>query len=161
MKKTILMAIILSVIFFSGFTTAAQKKNQELWDVYNNIFKDAKHIDLTHALEPVQVVWTGFVAAKFKPAKAGNRIEADEEFTYEKHGFVATAYELMTDQYGTQLDPPAHWDKLGATISDIPATYAIRPLVVIDIHNKVAQDNGYHLQVEDIKQWEKNTFSWT
>lgn len=33
-----------------------------------------------------------------------------EVFTYEKHGFVAIAYELSTDQYGTQLDPPAHWE---------------------------------------------------
>lgn len=89
---------------------------------------------------------------------AGQRIEGyvevGEEFTYEKHGFVATAYELLTDQYGTQLDPPAHWDNLGATISDIPATYAIRPLVVINIADKVAQDEGYHLQVQDILNWE-------
>ena len=96
--------------------------------MYNNIFKEAKYIDLTHAFEPVQAVWHGFGSAKFKPAKAGKRIEgyieAGEEFTYEKHGFVAT-------------------------------TYAIRPLVVIDIHNKVSKDNGYHLQVEDIKKWEE------
>ncbi|MFC7553540.1 cyclase family protein [Pseudoroseomonas wenyumeiae] len=50
-----------------------------------------------------------------------------EEYTYEKHGFVASAYALTTDQYGTQLDPPAHWNPLGATISDLPPTYAIRP----------------------------------
>jgi kynurenine formamidase len=104
-------------------------------------------------------VWPGFGNARFKPAVAGNKIEAyvevGEEFTYDKHGFVATAYELPTDQYGTQLDPPAHWDKLGATISDIPATYAIRPLVVISIADKVAAgDEGYHLQVADIEAWE-------
>ncbi|MBW1649875.1 MAG: cyclase family protein [Deltaproteobacteria bacterium] len=159
MKKSVLIATILSVIFFAGLTATAEEKTRGLWEVYNNIFKDAKYIDLTHAFEPVQAVWHGFGNAKFKPAKAGNRIEGyvevGEEFTYKKHGFVATAYELTTDQYGTQLDPPAHWDKLGATISDIPATYAIRPLVVIDIHSKVAQDNGYHLQVEDIKKWEE------
>lgn len=73
-----------------------------------------------------------------------NRIGAGQEFVYDKHGFVATAYELPTDQYGTQLDPPAHWEVLGATISDLPATYAVRPLVVIDVHDKVAKDKGYH-----------------
>jgi kynurenine formamidase len=129
-----------------------------LWDVYNKFLKDAKYVDLTHAFEPVQPVWPGFGNAKFKPAVAGQRIEGyvevGEEFTYEKHGFVATAYELPTDQYGTQLDPPAHWDKLGATISDIPATYAIRPLVVINIADKVAKDQGYHLQIDDVKAWE-------
>ena len=129
-----------------------------LWGVYDNFLKDAKYIDLTHAFAPVQPVWPGFGNAKFKPAVAGQRIEGyvevGEEFTYDKHGFVATAYDLPTDQYGTQLDPPAHWDKLGATISDIPATYAIRPLVVINIADKVAKDQGYHLQIDDVKAWE-------
>jgi kynurenine formamidase len=163
MKKLVLMIIIISVAFFTGLfisSTSVSTKDSplKLWDVYLDVFKDAKYIDLTHAFEPVQSVWPGFGNAKFKPAKAGKRIEGyieeGEEFTYEKHGFVATSYELSTDQYGTQLDPPAHWEKLGATISDIPATYAIRPLVVIDIHKQVEKDNGYHLKVEDIKAWE-------
>ncbi len=128
------------------------------WGLYEDIFKNAKYIDLTHAFEPVQPVWPGFGNAKFKPAVAGQDIEdyvkKGEEYTYEDHGFVATAYEIPTDQYGTQLDPPAHWDEYGATISDLPATYAIRPLVVINIADKVAEDIGYHLQVEDILDWE-------
>jgi kynurenine formamidase len=130
-----------------------------LWKLYDQTLKSAKYIDLTHAFEPVQPVWPGFAPARFKPAVAGQDIEgyvkAGEEFTYEKHGFVATAYDLPTDQYGTQLDPPSHWNPLGATISDLPATYAVRPLVVIDISGKVAADEGYHLQVSDIEAWEK------
>ena len=129
-----------------------------LWDSYFSVFKGAKYIDLTHAFEPVQSVWPGFGNAVFKPARAGRAIEGyvavGDEFSYDKHGFVATAYELTTDQYGTQLDPPAHWDRMGATISDIPATYAIRPLVVIAIHGKVARDPGYHLKIGDILDWE-------
>jgi len=134
-------------------------EHSALWDFYFDTLQNAKYIDLTHAFEPVQPVWPGFGNATFKPAVAGNRIEgyveAGEEFTYKKHGFIATAYDLTTDQYGTQLDPPAHWDERGATISDLPATYAIRPLVVIDIHEQVSRDNGYHLQVADIRNWEK------
>lgn len=133
-------------------------QSTNLWQTYESVFKDAKYVDLTHAFEPVQAVWPGFGNAKFKPAVAGQAIEGyaelGQEFTYEEHGFVATAYDLPTDQYGTQLDPPAHWDPLGATISDLPATYAIRPLVVINISDKVAQDEGYHLQVQDILDWE-------
>ena len=156
-KLSVLFAAIVAVpLVVTGTSLHAQTPG--LWDVYNSVFKDAKYIDLTHAFEPVQAVWPGFANAKFKPARAGAKIEGyvdiGEEFTYDKHGFVATAYEIPTDQYGTQLDPPAHWDKLGATISDIPATYAVRPLVVIDIHEKVAQDAGYHLQVADIEAWE-------
>ncbi len=137
----------------------ADKGKTPLWDFYSDVLVDAKYIDLTHAFEPVQAVWPGFSAAAFKPAVAGKTmegyIEAGDAFTYEAHGFVATAYDLPTDQYGTQLDPPAHWNPLGATISDLPATYAIRPLVVINIADKVARDPGYHMQVADILAWEE------
>jgi kynurenine formamidase len=134
-------------------------KNQPtLWDSYESVFKDAKYVDLTHSFNPTIPVWSGFGNAKFKPSIAGQAmpgyIEIAQQFEYEKHGFIATAYELPTDQYGTQLDPPAHWDEYGATISDLPATYCIRPLVVIDIHEKVANNLGYHCSVEDIQAWE-------
>ena len=130
-----------------------------LWLLYEVALKRAKYVDLTHAFSPTIPVWPGFGKAKFTSTVAGSDIPGyineGEPYTYEDHGFIATAYELPTDQYGTQLDPPAHWDEYGATISDLPATYAIRPLVVIDIHAKVEKDPGYHCTVEDIKAWEK------
>ena len=133
---------------------------QNLWSVYNNTLKDAKYVDLTHAFHPAQAVWPGFGNAKFKPSIAGRTFagfaKEGDEFSYGTHGFVATAYELTTDQYGTQLDPPAHFSPLGATISDLPPTYAVRPLVVINIADKVAKDVNYHMTVADIAQWEKH-----
>lgn len=77
-----------------------------------------------------------------------------EKWTYLKHGFVTSAYDVTTDQLGTQLDPPAHWNEMGATISDIPATVSLRPLVVIDISAKAAASPGYAAQPEDIHVWE-------
>lgn len=140
-------------------TEPAAKTAPGLWSAYDASFKTAKYIDLTHAFAPVQPVWPGFGNATFKAAVAGQDIpgyvSVGEEFTYAKHGFVATAYDLPTDQYGTQLDPPAHWNPMGATISDLPATYSVRPLVVINIADKVAQDQGYYLQVSDIEDWEQ------
>ena len=164
MRKSFALVAAAALALVVGAPAHAQEQpansaTSSLWQAYEDIFKSAKYIDLTHAFEPQQAVWPGFGNAKFKPAVAGNKIDGyvdvGEEFDYDKHGFVATAYELTTDRYGTQLDPPAHWDKLGATISDIPATYAIRPLVVISIADKVAGgDEGYHLQVADIEAWE-------
>lgn len=137
----------------------AAAEETDLWGIYNDVLKRAKYIDLTHAFSPTIPVWPGFGQAKFKPTEAGKPIEGyvkvGQEFTYEQHGFIATSYELPTDQYGTQLDPPAHWDEYGATISDLPATYAVRPLVVIDVHEKVAADPGYFASVEDVKVWEE------
>lgn len=136
----------------------AAAEDHPLWQLYDSTLKSAKYIDLTHAFNPGIAVWPGFGPAKVKPAVAGKPIpgyvEVGDEFTYAKHGFVATAYELTTDQYGTQLDPPAHWDELGATISDLPATYTLRPLVVVDIAEKVKQDEGYHATVDDMRAWE-------
>jgi kynurenine formamidase len=151
----------LAAVAAVGLAAARPALAQEahpLWDLYANSFKTAKYVDLTHAFEPVQPVWPGFGHAKFKGAVAGADLgdyaKKGDEFTYEKHGFIATAYELTTDQYGTQLDPPAHWDPLGATISDLPASFTLRPLVVIDIHEKVAADPGYHATIDDVKAWE-------
>jgi len=158
MSKTWLHLAIGGMLGCVALSAVAGDSRRGLWEVYATYFRDAKYIDLTHAFEPVQPVWPGFERARFKPAVAGQAmegyVEAGEEFSYEAHGFIATAYALPTDQYGTQLDPPAHWDERGATISDIPATYAVRPLVVIDIHEKVAEHAGYHLQVEDVEAWE-------
>jgi kynurenine formamidase len=66
-----------------------------------------------------------------------------------------SAYELPTDQVGTQLDPPAHWSATGATISELPPTYAVRPLVVINVAAKVQRDAGYVASVADVAAWEK------
>jgi kynurenine formamidase len=147
-----------AVVGLAAGRPALAQEAHPLWDLYANSFKTAKYVDLTHAFEPVQPVWPGFGHAVFKGAVAGADLgdyaKKGDEFTYEKHGFIATAYELTTDQYGTQLDPPAHWDPLGATISDLPASFTLRPLVVIDIHEKVAADPGYHATIDDVKAWE-------
>ncbi|WP_417624878.1 cyclase family protein [Paremcibacter congregatus] len=156
-RRFILTASLLALSACAPATEVPEKP-VSLWHVYNSTLKTAKYIDLTHAFEPQQAVWNGFDHAQFAPAKAENDVPGfigkGEIFSYEKHGVVATAYVLPTDQYGTQLDPPAHWNPMGATISEIPATYAIRPLVVINIAPQVADDAGYHLQVSDIKAWE-------
>jgi len=152
-----LFAAAALTIFVTAVPGMAQEKHP-FWDIYESNFKTAKYVDLTHAFEPVQAVWPGFGNATFKAAVAGADLgdyaKKGDEFTYEKHGFVASAYILPTDQYGTQLDPPAHWDNLGATISDLPASFTLRPLVVIDIHDKVAADPGYHATIDDVKAWE-------
>ncbi len=136
-----------------------QQSQYPLWQVYQDYFVKAKYVDLTHAMTPSIPVWPGFGNARFEPTRAGKDLgdyaKKGEVFTYEKHGFVATAYWLPTDQYGTQLDPPAHWDPYYPTIDELPPTYAIRPLVVINIVDKVKENPGYHLQVSDILEWEK------
>ncbi len=122
-----------------------------LWAVYARSLKGAKYIDLTHKLTPSIPVWRGFGPAKFGPTVDP---ATGKPYTYAKDGFEATRYELSTDQYGTQLDPPAHWAPEYPSIDELPPTFAVRPLVVISILDQLATAPGYHLQVADIEKWE-------
>ncbi len=123
-----------------------------LWQVYDQSFKKAKYLDLTHSISPSMPVWAGFRPSTFGPSINPN---TGMPYTYKDDGFVATRYDLATDQLGTQLDPPAHWDPNSPAIDELPPTFALRPLVVISIVEKVAKDPGYHLAVADIEAWEK------
>jgi kynurenine formamidase len=123
-----------------------------LWQVYEQALSKARYIDLTHDITPGIPVWKGFGPAKFTAAvdpKTG------KPYIYAKDGFEATAYRLATDQFGTQLDPPAHWAPEYPGINELPATYAVRPLVVISIVPQVKKDPKYALQVSDIRAFEK------
>src|SRR5216684_1550095 len=130
-------------------------KTMPLWDFYSSVLKNAKYIDLTHAIAPGGPIGEGFADFKVGPTRAGvtipGVINVGEPFTYEKLGVAITAYELPMDHIGTQFGPPAHENDHGATISDIPPTVALRPLVVINVVPKVTLDPGYQATVADIK----------
>ena len=123
-----------------------------LWRVYDDTLSKARYIDLTHSITPNMPVWKGFGPATFKPSVDPL---TGIPYTYAKDGFEATAYNIATDQFGTQLDPPAHWAPEYAGIDELPPTYAVRPLVVISIVPQVKKDPKYALQVSDIKKFEK------
>jgi kynurenine formamidase len=134
-------------------------EGQSLWWVYEQTLKGAKYVDLTHTITPNIPVWAGFAESSFAPAKAGSEIEGfakkGDVYTYAKHGFEATEYTLRTDQLGTQLDPPGHWAPEYPAIDELPATYAIRPLVVVSIVEQLKANPNYALQVADIEAWEQ------
>ena len=133
-------------------TAQSQGSSVDLWQTYTQVLKKARYIDLTHTLTPNQPVWKGFGPAKFSPAI---NPETGQAYTYAKDGFEATKYEIATDQFGTQLDPPAHWAPEYPAIDELPATYAVRPLVVISIVDQVRKKPDYALQVADVQAWEK------
>lgn len=138
--------------------SAAEEKTPGFYDLYAMQIATAKHIDLTHPFSPKTPVWPGFGPSAFKAGTGGKSMDGfvkeGDEYTYEVHGFQTSAYDLVTDQLGTQLDPPAHWNEFGATISDLPATFALRPLVNIDIHEKVSSNSSYHGGMADAHAWE-------
>ena len=144
--------IILLLVGLSCSACAAPPRTAPtLWQVYEQSLKSAKYVDLTHSITPSIPVWAGFGGAKFGPTidpKTGI------PYSWAKDGFEATRYELSTDQFGTQLDPPAHWNPNYPAIDELPPTFAVRPLVVISIVEQVAKDPGHHLSVAEIEAWE-------
>lgn len=153
MKKLAILclATFLSLVVCLSINAAQPRPVPPLWQVYQQSLKKAKYVDLTHAIAPSIPVWSGFGPSKFEPTI---NPETGKPYTYQKDGFEATHYDLSTDQFGTQLDPPAHWNPDYPAIDELPATFAVRPLVVIPIHDKVARDPNYHLRVQDIQDWE-------
>ncbi|OKH55799.1 cyclase [Calothrix sp. HK-06] len=154
MKKLGLLCFVvfLSLLTCLSINAAQPKRNPTLWQVYQQSLKQAKYVDLTHTINPAIPVWSGFGASQFAPTV---NPKTGQPYTYQKDGFEATQYNLSTDQLGTQLDPPAHWNPDYPAIDELPPTFAVRPLVVISIQDKVARDPNYHLAIKDIKDWER------
>ena len=115
------------------------------------IFVAHRKVDLTHAFGPTTPVWSGFGQAKMTPAVNPDTLEA---YTIARDGFRATYY-AMVGQYGTHVDPPAHFAPTGATMDEIPLDEMILPLVVLDDTPYLAADPAHAFSLDDLDAWEK------
>ena len=98
------------VLAFTVWTLSANARpaqaQSDLAHAYR-IIAAKKFVDLTHSFGPQTPVWAGFGQAKFSPAADP---KTHEPYTIPKDEFRATYYE-MVGQYGTHVDPPAHFDE--------------------------------------------------
>jgi kynurenine formamidase len=128
-----------------------------LWRVWDDAFARARFVSLSHVLAPDTPVWHGFpLTTRFQ--QGTGRLDDKSPYaalTYEGIGVETTAYTFATDQFGTQLDPPAHWHQCFPAIDELPPTLALRKLAVISIADKVKADANYHLSVDDVRAWER------
>ncbi len=107
-------------------------------------------VDLTHAFGPTTPVWSGFGQAKMTPAVDPKTLEA---YTIARDGFRATYY-AMVGQYGTHIDPPAHFSASGATMDQLPLEDMMLPLVVLDDTPFLAADPAHAFSKNDLLAWE-------
>src|ERR1700730_6726860 len=119
---TLLLAAAIGIAFHSGARAAS-----DLDRAYRTI-TGKKFVDLTHSFAPDTPVWSGFGQAKMTAAADP---KTREPYTIAKDGFRATYYE-MVGQYGTHVDPPAHFAENGATMDQISLKQMILPLIVFD-----------------------------
>jgi kynurenine formamidase len=108
-------------------------------------------VDLTHSFGPQTPVWAGFGQAKFSPAADP---KTGEPYTIAKDGFRATYYQTV-GQYGTHVDPPAHFAPDGITMDQIPLKQMILRLVVLDDTPYLGKDPNHAFSVADLKAWER------
>jgi len=144
-------AILLTAMLCSFAAGGAPAHAQsDLARAYRTI-ESKKFVDLTHSFSPETPVWAGFGQAKFSPAADP---KTHVPYTIAKDGFRATYYE-MVGQYGTHVDPPAHFAENGATMDQIPLKQMILPLVVLDDTPFLAADPNHAFSVADLKAWEQ------
>jgi kynurenine formamidase len=108
-------------------------------------------VDLTHSFGPETPVWSGFGQAKMTPAADP---QTGQPYTIAKDGFRSTTYQ-MVGQYGTHVDPPAHFAEDGITMDKIPLKQMILPLVVFDATPFLAKDPNHAFSIDDLRAWER------
>src|ERR1043166_4139963 len=115
------------------------------------IIQGKELVDLTHSFSPTTPWWSGFGQATMS---AACDMKTLRPFTIERDGFRTTFYSLV-GQYGTHVDPPAHFRSDGMTMDEIPLRQMILALVIFDVTPMLAKDPNHALTVADIKAWEK------
>jgi Predicted metal-dependent hydrolase len=145
--RKLVAVTILTFAFALTLSAAESKDDTELWKIQKTL-ASKKYVDLTHEFEPGIPRWPGF------PDETRKTI-----YWYDKRpdtmgaGFFA---ELFTHvgQWGTHVDPPAHFIKGLRTIDQIDLKEMILPLVVVDVHEEVTKNPDYTLSIERLKKWE-------
>jgi kynurenine formamidase len=126
---------------------ASAPRESDLQKVYL-LLQQKQFVDLTHAFEPGIPHWPGF------PDEQRTALYSyDPGVGKLGSGFWAEEYRLV-GQWGTHVDPPAHFVKGLRTVDEIDPKEMILPLVIIDAHEQAARNPDYVLTMDDIKAWE-------
>ncbi len=120
---------------------AARAAPPTLDDIYV-VLHARKTVDLTHSFGPGIPHWKGF------PDET-----VTTPYTYDKSGFRAQMFSHV-GQWGTHVDPPAHFHDGLRTVDQIRPDEMLLRLVVLDIHERVARDPDACVTMDDVRAWE-------
>ena len=142
------MRIVVLAVTFAIATLSTQAAGEKSLQNVLDALSSKKFVDLTHAFAPDIPHWPGFPSEKRRTI-----------YTYEKQpgmmgaGFFAEIF-THVGQWGTHVDPPAHFVKGLRTVDEIEPKEMILPLVCIDVHEESAKNPDYTLPVDRLKKWE-------
>jgi kynurenine formamidase len=143
----IVLRVWMGLAFFAVTAVRLAGAEPSLLEI-QRILAVKKFVDLTHAFEPGIPKWKGFPDEKREVA-----------YWYEKgrgtlgDGFFSEVF-THVGQWGTHVDPPAHFIKGLRTVDEIALKEMILPLAIIDVHTEAQKNPDYTLSVERIKKWE-------
>ena len=140
--------LFIALIFMALQSGCTPQKTLTLKDAWN-VIKEKKFVDLTHSFAPGIPHWKGFPDEKretlywYEPGvgKLGS-------------GFYAQSF-THVGQWGTHVDPPAHFVRGMRTVDQIDVKEMVLPLVVIDVHEAVTKNPDYTITMDDVTNWEK------
>jgi kynurenine formamidase len=141
--------VVILLIALATFSPAfAQTESEPSLTRIQQILATKRFVDLTHEFEAGIPHWPGFPDEQRKTI-----------YWYEKkpdmmgEGFFTEVF-THVGQWGTHVDPPAHFHKGLRTVDQIGVDEMILPLVCIDVHEDCAKNSDYTLTVERVKKWE-------
>jgi kynurenine formamidase len=136
LKRTLLAGIGACLV-----SVAQADAQPDLMNVYTTL--ESRHfIDLTHSFGVTTPHWKGFGEMKRRTL-----------YTIRKDGFHVEEF-CHVGQWGTHVDPPAHFHDGLKTVDQIDPKDMLLPLVVLDVHEKVAKNPDYVLSLDDVHAWE-------
>lgn len=147
--KTIvkLLLVIAAIVATVAATYDSDHKKHDLMNMWK-IIKVKDFVDMTHSFELGIPHWPGF-----PDEKRETLYWYDPGVGTLGYGFYAQ-YFSHVGQWGTHVDPPAHFVKGLRTVDQIDVKEMLMPLVVIDVHKKVAKNPDYTITMDDVKEWE-------
>jgi len=141
--KKIRFAAPMAVCTFLCMAAAASRAGAAGLDEAYATLAAKRFVDLTHTFGPSTPHWKGF-----------GEETVTVLYTIPKDGFKVQQF-THVGQWGTHIDPPAHFHEGLRTVDQIPPSEMLMPLVVLDVHDKVARNPDYTLTVADVEAWEK------
>lgn len=136
------VSIVLTALLVSGVALATKSPDPSLYGVYDQL-SQKKFVDLTHAFNPDIPHWKGAPQESVKTL-----------YTVKKDGFIIQEF-CHIGQWGTHIDPPAHFHDGLKTVDQVAPKDMLLPLVVLDVHEQVAKNADYVLTLNDVRAWEK------
>src|SRR5699024_132765 len=119
------------------------KKMYELHQLLSQL-KDYEWVNLSHEVhEEIPFYHT------FNPLKETVISSMDEDNVYSLEYTIGSSH-------GTHIDAPSHFAEGKRDLLDIPQKERALPLYVIHLEDKVKEDPGYAITVEDIKTLKQN-----